>query len=259
MKEIFRIGIIILTIGISQAYSQSKPEWTRYDLEGFVASVPAHLEPTGSASFYIFQSNEDAVFESLSVKRYYFHPESKIDFLKLETDTSTNFSQIVLDSITVYVHTKHRENTKERPASWAYFSAGNYEYKLAYTGPKPERFVKFINSIEINYEKLKEQFEQNKVEPDYTNLNLEFDIDLGDKDYLLNRTNNTCKIEMPESDSLHLFLSCSGCMLRHIKDDEWVIIPSPKGDEIKISLQTSLPENRTYTFYEKTITVKREE
>ncbi|XOV66570.1 MAG: hypothetical protein ACFHU9_13160 [Fluviicola sp.] len=259
MKEIFRMAITVLTIGISQAYSQSESEWTRYDLEGFVASIPAHLELTGQASFYVFQSKEDAVFESLRIERYYFHPDSKINFLKLKTDTSTNFAQIVLDSATVHVHTKHLENADERPASWAYFSAGNYEYKLGYTGPQPERFVQFINSIEINYEKLKEQFERNKVEPDYSNLKLEFDVDLGGKDYVVNRTKNACKIEMPKSDSLHLFLSCSGCMLRNIKDDEWEIIPTPKADEIKISLQTGLPENRTHTFFEKTITVQKEE
>lgn len=248
-------------MSMSCAYSQNESEWTRYNLEGVAlyANVPEYLEPMGAESIYIFQSPEDLEFEVFRIERFYFSPESKANFLKHQSDTSTNYFQIELDTITVNVHAKHLESKEENSSSWAYFSTGNYEYNLAYTGPKPERFIQFINSIEVNYERLNEQYELNKVEPDYSKLKLEFDIDLGGKNYLLNRTKNTCKIAMPETDSVNLYLSCSGCLLKKIKDDEYVIIPSTNADTIKISLQTSLPENRTFTFYEKTISVKQEE
>ncbi len=264
MKEIFKAGIISLLLGISYSYSQSETnesEWIRYDLENLAlfADVPSRLEPMCGESLCFFSSQESAEFESLRAERYYYNSDSKKDFLKFKTDTSTNYFVIELDSIRVYVHTKHPESNAENLSSWAYFSAGNYEYQLAYTGPFSEQFIRFIKSIEIDYDRLKEQFEQNQVEPDYSNLNLKFDLDLGENDFLINRTKYYCKIQMPKSDSIKLFLSCEGCALSIVQNDEWVITPLTNKDSIKIVLKTSLPENRTYTFYEQIIAVRREE
>ena len=265
MKEIFKIGIaqLIIVACTSISFSQDAmydTTWTRYNLEDLAlfADVSNRLEPFCGGSSCSFDAKNEMEFESISINRFYKDYEHDFHYF---VDSSSNavYQELLVNGTVIYLAHQITTEKEGRFRSSAFFSTDNYEYELAYVGPDSILFVRFLESIEINHKKLSEQFELNKQEPDYSKLDLKFEIDLGDKDYVVNGTKNHCKIRMPESDTIRLYPSCSGCMLRHVKDDEWVIIPSPKGDEIKISLQTNLPENRTYTFYEKTITVKREE
>ncbi|GAB5418963.1 MAG: hypothetical protein Crog4KO_00560 [Crocinitomicaceae bacterium] len=263
MKELFQAGIISIFFWTPLAYCQGnadEPEWIRYNLESLAlfADLPTHLESACGESFCNFSSADGSPFESLTITRLYQEYEHDFHYYP---DSSSNheYRELLTDSTVIYIAHMIITEKEGLYRSSALFRTANYEFQLQYVGPNSKLFTKFIKSIEIDHEKLKEQYERNKIELDYSNLELEFEIDLGEKNFVLNRAKNPCKIRMPQSDSIHLFLSCSGCVLRNIKDDEWMIIPSPKGDEIKISLQTSLPENRTHTFYEKIIPVRKEE
>lgn len=234
-------------------------EWIRYQIVdlALLANLPPHLKPECGGTVCYFSASKDKPFESLSVYRFYKGYDHDFDFY---VDSSKNYKyrEIVKDATVIYVSTKKKKDKDVGYRSSAYFQTENYEFQLQYAGPSRDLFYTFLESLTIDHPLLEKQFLSNKNEPDYSDLNFQFEIDLGERDYFLNRTKNYCKVQMPESDSIRLFLTCSGCTVRKLDEDNWMMIPSPLGDSITISLKTSLPENRTYTFDEKTFFVKKE-
>ncbi len=178
MKLYVHIGIVLCGFILFCSYSpnvKEDVEWGKYELPMAIkVNLPSYLIQSCSESMCFFSSEDGKPFESLRVERYYLNPQGGEEFLK-----QFNYSEIHLDSTTVYVINNEEEG--HEPSSSAYFQTKHYEYRLAYTGPNPKIFYKFLKSIEIDFDLLKKQFEENKSEPDFSKLDLHFDIDLKEK------------------------------------------------------------------------------
>jgi hypothetical protein len=266
MKNYFKIifilffGYVLFSFNSNESNSE---DYEKYNLEHLALSVeaPNHLKPYCGESFCMFRPNNDSVFESIEIRRYYLDSVALLDMTISDSSSNKQAFEIASESIKINGILELAEEKNDNLHAWAEFSAENYTYKLTYTGLRFETFKNFLESIYLDNELLKEQYKKRPSTPNFENKDRTIEISILEGDYLINRKKNRIIIKIPEDDEYNFYPSCHQCMLERLdtvtwSGKDWTIFPTTSEDSVKIELHVRLPENKDMILDEKWLKVK---